>query len=100
MEDTIRMSQREVKRVQAALPDVSDRLTKELRLAGISTLAAANPFLAAYRRSTTRALPWCPLRRPICIAPAPRPHRRVLLDEADLRTRSKRSRHWLSAADT
>lgn len=100
MEDTIRMSQREVKRVQAALPDVSDRLTKELRLAGISTLAAANPFLAAYLPQYNARFAVVPAQAADLHRPCPRPHRRVLLDEADLRTRSKRSRHLLSAADT
>jgi hypothetical protein len=56
-------------RVERLFHTVQDRVIKEMRLAAVSTLEAANQFLAGYLRSTISASPCRPPRSPICIVP-------------------------------
>ena len=56
-------------RIERLFHTLQDRLVKEMRVAGIATLAEANRFLPAWLTSTTDALPSSQRTVPTCIGP-------------------------------
>ena len=60
-------------RVERLFKKLQDRLVKDLRLAGLTTIEAANQFVEPGCRATTGALPSSRRRPRICIGRAPRP---------------------------